>query len=102
MTLELRDLINSPEISKCLQKDGRLILPKDDSINKFLSRTEDKLGIERHSFHDLRRYRAQEMYDQYRKGGMTREQALSSVGMWLNHGPHREKLVLESYLNNAW
>lgn len=101
LTPQIRALLAEPYV-RSLIKGNRLELPKDNSINKFLSRTCDKLGIERHSFHDLRRYCAQEKYDEFRRGGMTRQQALGAVGAWLNHGEHREKLVLESYVANAW
>lgn len=80
----------------------KLKCPKDDSLNKYLHRTEEKLGMEYHSWHSIRRTIAQERYDEYRSNGMDREAALGAVGLWLNHGEHRESMVLESYINNAW
>ena len=85
-----------------IDSHGRVHAPKDDSLNKYLRRTEDRLGLERHSFHDLRRYVAQEKYDEYRHKGADRTQALNKVGEWLNHGDNRAVMVLESYIRNAW
>lgn len=87
---------------KAMLKDGRLHAPKDASINKYLLRTERRLGLEEHSFHDLRRYAAQEKYDEYRRSGMERHEALCAVGEWLNHGSNRADLVLKSYVAHAW
>ena len=102
ITPEISRIINSDLFKGMVDEQGRVHAPKDNSLNKFLSRTEDRLGIERHSFHDLRRYRAQEKYDEYRNSGSDRTQALNKVGEWLNHGNKRATMVLESYIGNAW
>ena len=75
---------------------------KDNSINKQLRRIEDKLGIEQHSFHDLRRRVAQDRYDVLRTSGLSRSECLQAVSVWLNHGKEREKMMLESYIADAW
>ena len=81
---------------------GKLIAPKDNSLNKWLNRTQDKLGLERHSWHSVRRRIAQDKYDAFRGSGMTRSEALSQVSLWLNHGPNREQTMKESYVANIW
>lgn len=80
----------------------RYTFPKDDSINKYLRRVEDKLGLERHSFHSMRRCSAQEKYDEFRHSGMERIDALNKVGQWLSHGELRAEMVLNSYVGHAW
>jgi hypothetical protein len=102
ITPKVREIIESEPFKAMIDSHGRVHAPKDDSLNKYLRRVEDKLGLERHSFHDLRRYVAQEKYDEYRHNGADRTQALNKVGEWLNHGDNRAVMVLESYIRNAW
>lgn len=85
-----------------VNEEGKLIAPKDNSLNKWLNRTQDKLGLERHSWHSVRRRIAQDKYDAFRGSGMTRSEALSQVSLWLNHGPNREQTMKESYVANIW
>jgi hypothetical protein len=101
ITPEIRGVLNSSEFKKLIHGD-RVIAPKDNSINKYLSRLQDRLGMEKHSFHDIRRRIAQDRYDEFRYMGMGRSEALSAVSSWLNHGSHREAMVLRSYIGNAW
>ena len=101
ITSTIRQIINSEPFQKMV-KDGKLIAPKDNSINKYLRRTQDKLGLERHSFHDIRRRIAQDKYDECRHIKMSKPEALSWVSKWLNHGESREKMILESYISNPW
>ena len=75
---------------------------KDNSINKQLRRVEDKLGLEHHSFHDLRRRVAQDKYDELRASGLSRTECLTAVSIWLNHGRNREQMMLKSYIADAW
>ena len=75
---------------------------KDNSINKQLRRIEDKLGLEHHSFHDLRRRVAQDKYDELRASGLSRSECLTAVSIWLNHGRNREQMMLKSYIADAW
>lgn len=102
ITPKVREIIESEPFKAMIDSHGRVHAPKDDSLNKYLRRTEDRLGLERHSFHDLRRYVAQEKYDEYRHNGADRTQALNKVGEWLNHGDNRAVMVLESYISKAW
>lgn len=102
ITPKVREIIESEPFKAMIDSHGRVHAPKDDSLNKYLRRVEDKLGLERHSFHDLRRFVAQEKYDEYRHSGADRTQALNKVGEWLNHGDNRAVMVLESYISKAW
>ncbi|XZK46581.1 hypothetical protein ACSXCQ_14880 (plasmid) [Clostridium perfringens] len=69
-----------------------------DSINRYLNRIEDKLGIERHSNHDIRRLIAQEKYDSYRKNGLSIKEAANKTSEWLSHGDNRTELLEKSYI----
>lgn len=101
ITPAIRSIIDSEPFKACLVGD-KWHGPKDGSINKYLGRLQDKLGLERHSFHDIRRRIAQDKYDELRNSGLSRTQSLSEVSIWLNHGPNREKMMLQSYIANAW
>lgn len=84
--------------------DGSMVFnfPKSDSVNKYLSRTETKLGIEKHSFHAIRRFIAQQKYDKAIESGQTKQEAIRSVSKWLNHGSNRqgvETFLKQHYLN---
>lgn len=101
-TPELRRLWQTDALQKMVNKQGKLIAPKDNSLNKWLRRTEDKLDLEHHSWHSVRRRIAQDKYDAYRGSGMTRMDALSKVSLWLNHGPNRQRTMRESYVAMIW
>lgn len=101
ITPEIRNILESESCRKLIDGD-RIRFPKDGSINKYLLRTERKLGLEEHSFHDIRRRIAQEKYDEFRTSGMSRSDSLRAVSAWLNHGPDRQKMLLESYIANPW
>lgn len=101
ITPEIRSLLQS-DIGRKLTQGDTFIAPKDNSLNKYLSRVEDALGLERHSFHDVRRRIAQDRYDDLRHSGLSRSDALSSVSVWLNHGEKRDWMLLKSYIHDAW
>lgn len=101
ITPAVREIMETPQWQQLVDGD-RLCGPKDDSINRYLRRVEDRLGLERHSMHDIRRLLAQERYDDDRHRGMGRSEALSEVSQWLNHGADREQMMLRSYISNAW
>lgn len=100
ITPELEELLNNPRFAAWRTENGRFSLPKSNSVNQFLRKLELRLGLPHHSFHDIRRLLAQEYYDGLRKQGIEQKQALSLTGLWLNHGPNRQKLVLKSYVKN--
>lgn len=102
ITPRVREIIESETVRAITDDKGHIKGPKDASVNRWLNRVQDKLGLERHSFHDIRRCIAQERYDEYRNSGLDRTKSLERVGEWLNHGEHRATMVLESYIGNAW
>ena len=101
ITPEIRRIIDSEAFKTRLVGD-KWYGPKDASVNKYLRRLQEKLGLEYHSFHDIRRRIAQDKYDELRNSGLSRTETLSKVSIWLNHGPNREKMLLKSYIANAW
>ena len=101
ITPEIRRIIDSETFKARLVGD-KWYGPKDASVNKYLRRLQEKLGLEYHSFHDIRRRIAQDKYDDLRNSGLSRTETLSKVSIWLNHGPNREKMLLKSYIANAW
>lgn len=104
ITQEIAKLLNSAEWQgKILDSDGTFKFPKPSSINTYLRRTDDKLKIERHSFHDLRRYHATNHYDSLRRSGVERGEAIKMVNVLLNHGSNRgERMLHESYVKDLW
>lgn len=78
--------------------EDRLFSINGDSINRYLNRIEDKLGIERHSNHDIRRLIAQEKFDSYRKSGLSIKDAANKTSAWLSHGDNRNELLEKSYI----
>lgn len=101
ITPRVRAIIDSRAFQEALTPNGKFKAVKDNSINKYLSRVESKLGLDAHSFHDIRRRVAQEKYDEFRRD-MSRSEAIDAVSEWLNHGKGRAALVLRSYVSNAW
>lgn len=79
--------------------NNKIISIKSDSINAQLRRIEDRLGIDRHSVHDIRRLIAQEKYDSYREEGYSKKEALEKTSKWLNHVGPREHMITKSYIN---
>jgi len=78
---------------------GRVFPITENAINTYLRRTEEKLGIKgRYSNHNIRSTIAQERYDLLRNEGLSSKDAATNVSIWLNHGPNREKLLKESYI----
>lgn len=104
VTPEMEEIIALCRKRGIISQDGAWKFPKDGSVNRYLNRTEDKLGLKRHSFHSIRRLVAQDKYDLYRtEGGMIRSEALDAVSVWLNHGDDRNpRMILKSYIANAW
>ena len=104
-----RDLVREistecKELVKEILKEGygkdTLFTVKGNSVNRYLRETEDKLGLDRHSTHDIRRCLAQEKFDNYRKEGYGIKQSLDKTSVWLNHGKNREEMLSKSYVAN--
>lgn len=94
----------TPEVRKIICErinnttNNKIISIKSDSINAQLRRIEDRLGIDRHSVHDIRRLIAQEKYDSYREEGYSKKEALEKTSRWLNHVGPREQMITKSYI----
>jgi len=101
ITPPIRDIMALKPFQEALVGD-KFRPVKDNSINKQLRRIEDKLGLEHHSFHDIRRRVAQDKYDELRASGLSRTESLTAVSLWLNHGRNREQMMLKSYIADAW
>lgn len=84
-------------INQHYSKD-KLFSIKNDSINRYLYRVQDKLGMEKHSNHDIRRLIAQEHYDSFRQQGYSIKDSVKMTSEWLAHGPNREDLLVQSYI----
>ncbi|MEG1287599.1 MAG: tyrosine-type recombinase/integrase [Clostridium sp.] len=67
------------------------------SINEYLKRKQEELGLERHSFHDIRRMVAQEYYDKLREKESI-DKAAAETSIWLNHGGSRSAMLKECYI----
>lgn len=85
-------------LDKKQNNSDRLFSIKGSSINKQLNRIQDKLGIQRHSNHDIRRLIAQEYYDKARANGDSKKVAADKTSIWLNHNQGREILLKTSYI----
>lgn len=80
----------------------KLIEIKEDSINKWLSRTLDKLGIDKYKdcktgVHSVRKMAATQRYLNNIKSGMSKKEAEKDVSVWLGHGEDR-KDVIKNYI----
>lgn len=71
---------------------------KASSVNRYLNRVQDTLGLQRNSFHNLRRNYAQNFYNNKLEQGFTEEKALLETSKQLNHRTKRERLMEESYI----
>ena len=78
--------------------DERLFSIEGKSINKYLNRVQDQLGLERHSNHDIRRLIAQEKYNSFREKGMCIKDATNQTSKWLSHGDDRLNMLERSYI----
>jgi len=78
--------------------NSKLFDIKSGSINKQLGRIQNKLGLEKHSIHDLRRCLAQEFYDNCRENGDSKDVALLKTSQFLGHNNARERMMTKSYI----
>ena len=101
VTADMRSFLEKPEIQDHFI--GKYFRPcKDNTVNKQLARIEDRLGLERHSFHAIRRRISQDRYDALRMSGVSRKEALSIVSLSLNHGAKRDRMLAQSYIADIW
>lgn len=96
----------TPELREILEKNiqernithGRLFPVTNNSVNKYLNRVEQKLGIKSYSIHNFRSACAQKFFNSLRDSGISCKEAMKQTSIWLNHGESRDKLLLESYI----
>lgn len=86
--------------------DERLFDVKKGSVNSYLGRHCKRLGITvykncKTGVHAIRKMLAQELYDEKRLEGYTREEALAYVNNYLGHGDHRPD-ISDTYVQNQW
>jgi len=76
----------------------KLFSIKPGSVDEYLRDKQDKMGLDRHSFHDIRRLVAQEKYDNWRAEGLSIKEAADKTSIWLNHGKNRDAMLRECYI----
>jgi integrase len=85
--------------------DKRLVTIKEDSVNKYLSRAEESLGIREKykeadtGIHCIRKMVAQQRYDMYRSNGLSKKDAINKVSEYLGHGKNRTETMKQYILN---
>lgn len=82
----------------------KIITIKDDSVNRWLQRVEEKLGMTQYKecktgIHSIRKMVAQELYDKYRAAGLSIKEAWGNVAEYLGHGRDRTELM-KVYITN--
>lgn len=71
---------------------------KEDSVNRWLGRAMDKLGITKYNtaktgVHSVRKMAATERYHTNLKNGMSERDAEKDVSVWLGHGEDRQDVI---------
>jgi integrase len=107
-----RDIDIKPEDAEYLKKiiDGKvkdksIVSIKEDSVNKYLVRSEEALRIrDRYrnadtGIHSIRKMVAQELYDKHRENGLSKKESLNLVSAYLGHGKNREQTMKQYILN---
>lgn len=90
-------------IRETIQKNnitsGRLFNVENKTVNQYYRRLQINLGVKgRYSNHNIRSAVAQEKYDQLREKGVSSQEALKVISVWLNHGENRKMLLKNSYI----
>lgn len=107
-----RDIKISPEDGDYIKKiienrpiDKSIVDIKEDSVNKYLSRAENALGIRDHykdadtGIHSIRKMVAQQRYDNHRSEGSSKKESLNLVSEYLGHGKNRIETMSQYILN---
>jgi integrase len=107
-----RDIEISPEDIDFLkrtidgkQQDKRIVAIKEDSVNKYLTRSQEALNIRsryrdaKTGVHSIRKMVAQEQYDKHRRNGLSKKEALNKVSEYLGHGKNRTETMKQYILN---
>lgn len=86
-------------------KWDRICKIKEDSVNKYLVRAEEALGIRGKyrqactGIHCIRKMVAQRIFDEFRAKDFSRKDALNETSQYLGHGKNRDELMKEYVLN---
>lgn len=100
LTPELSHLLKEIIEKKYDTSGNRLFTIENASVNRYLSRVEEKLDIlGRYSIHNLRARVAQDYYDSLRSAGFSKNEALQKTSLFLNHRTEREQMLTRSYIN---
>lgn len=100
ITDDIRDILKENIEGK--DPEEKVFGVASSSINKQLNRIQDKLGLDKHSNHDIRRRLAQNKFNECRNAGLSKQEALDTISKWLNHGANRNDLLAKSYVANIW
>ena len=96
MKIKLDDIEYLEQIIKDKEMDKSIVDIKEDSVNKYLARAEEDLGIREKyknadtGIHCIRKMVAQERYDENRNNGFTQKESLNMVSEYLGHGMNRD------------
>lgn len=103
-TEEQRNLLE--HLCRGKQSGQQLVSIRKESLNRYLHSLNDKAGNknlldQKTGFHAIRKLVAQERYNQNRKNGMGKEEALNEVNRYLGHGDNR-RILSNTYVTDQW
>lgn len=104
ITFTKKDIAFLKTITEGIDKSEKVIKIKEDSINRYLQRTEEKLGIRQRykdaksGLHSIRKLRAQEVFDKCREKNMNIRDSLDFTAEYLGHGKQRDQCIKEYVL----
>lgn len=99
------DLNYLKSIIQNVESNKNIVDIKKDSVNMFLVRMEQKLGLrEKYSgsksgVHAIRKMFAQEQYDRFRNLGLSKKESMDVVSKILGHGKNRNDVIKAYVLN---
>lgn len=100
LTPEITSLLKEVINQKYDPLGQRLFTIENGSVNRYLSRIEEKIGIlGRYSVHNIRSRVAQDFYNDLRSKGLSKNEALFKTSLFLNHRTEREQMLTRSYIN---
>lgn len=105
LSINPKDIQLFKELTAGKSPNSKVIGIKADSINAYLNRTMEKLGIKEKypetGIHSIRKLTAQKKYDKYRKQGYNKRESMDKVSKFLGHGKGRYD-VFNTYVSNQW
>lgn len=101
--LNKKDIPLLKNLSEGKAQNELLIGIKKDSINAYLNRSMEKLGIKNEyketGMHSIRKLRAQEVYTAARNNGLSKKDSMDKVSKLLGHGENRYD-TFNTYVQN--